>query len=128
MKIKKKKQKQIIIRKKKKFTQKIEKEKPHKNQKEKRIADPKQNELPLKSIVVYRNRNQNGDMELIKLCPNIKSKKSPNIFFNQRFVQQTSLLGIESVKKFAPKEWFNHLNGSDHPFQNKLKLAKNEAI
>ena len=31
-------------------------------------------------------------------------------------------------KKLAPKEWFNHSNGIDYPFQNKLKLAKNEAI
>ena len=31
-------------------------------------------------------------------------------------------------KKFAPNEWFNHLNGINHPFQKKLKLAKNEAI
>ena len=57
-----------------------------------------------------------------------KIKKPSYLFFNQRFVQQTSLLGIESVKKFAPKEWFNHSNGIDHPFQNILKLAKNEAI
>ena len=67
-------------------------------------------------------------MVLKEGCPTIKSKKSSFIFFNQRFVQQTSLFGIESVKKFAPNEWFNHLNGINHPFQKKLKLAKNEAI
>ena len=54
--------------------------------------------------------------------------KIKNIFLNQRFVHQTSLLGIDSVKKFVPKEWYNHSNGIDHPFQKKLKLAKNEAI
>ena len=59
---------------------------------------------------------------------NYKIKKTSYIFFNQRFFQQTFLLGIESVKKFAPKEWLNHSNGIDHSFQNKLKLAKNEAI
>ena len=67
-------------------------------------------------------------MESNKGCPNIKSKNSSYIFFNQRFVQQTSLFGIESVKKFAPKEWLNHSNRMDHHSQNKLKLAKNEAI
>ena len=67
-------------------------------------------------------------MESNKGSTTIKSKISSFIFFNQRFVQQTSLLGIESVKKFAPKEWFNHSNGIDHPFQNKFKLSKNEAI
>ena len=64
-------------------------------------------------------------MESNKGCPNIKSKKSSYIFFNQRFVQQRD---IESVKRFAPKEWFNHWSGIDLPLQNKLKLAKNEAI
>ena len=67
-------------------------------------------------------------MESNKGYPNIKSKKSSYLFFNQRVVQQTSFLGFDSVKNFAPKKWFNHSNGIDHPFQNKLKLAKNEAI
>ena len=47
------------------------------------------------------------------------------MFFNQRFVQQTSL---EAVKKFAPKKWLNHSNGIDHPFQKKIILASSEAI
>ena len=71
------------------------------NQNEKRIAYPKQNEAILRSIVVYYGTNQGGDMESNKGCPNIKSKNSPYIFFNQRFVQQTPLLGIESVKKLC---------------------------
>ena len=37
-------------------------------------------------------------------------------------------MGIDSVKKFAPKEWLNHSNEIDHPFENNLKKAKNEAI
>ena len=111
----------------KKFTPTRQKKKT-KIKKEKLIADPKQNKPPLKSIVVYHGTNLGGDMESNKGCQNVKSKKSSYVFFNQRFVQQTSLLGIESVKTFAPKEWLNHSNGIDHPFQNKLKLAKNEAI
>ena len=101
------------------YTNKIEKEKNSRS---------KQNEMPLKSIVIYHGTNQGGYMELNKRCPNIKSKKSSNMFFNQRYVQQTSLLGIDSLKKIVPKEWFNHSNEIDHPFRNKLKLAKNGAI
>ena len=52
-------------------TNKIEKEEKDKNQKEKKIADPKQNEPPLKSIVVYHGMHQCGDMESNKGCPNI---------------------------------------------------------
>ena len=63
-----------------------------------------------------------------KGCPNIKSKTSSDLFFNQRFLQQSSLLSIDSVKKFAPKEWLNHSNESDHPFKNKLTKAKSVAI
>ena len=50
------------------------------------------------------------------------------MFFNQRFLQQSSLLGIDSVKNFAPNEWLNHSSEIDHPFENKLMKAKNEAI
>ena len=67
-------------------------------------------------------------MKSNKGCPNIESKKSSALFFNQRFLQQSSLMGIDSVKKFAPKEWLNHSNEIDHPFQNELMKAKNEAI
>ena len=105
-------------------TNKIEKEKIDENQKEKRIADPKQNKPPLKSIVVFHGTNQGGYMESNKGCPNINSTKSSDIFFNQRFVKQTSLLGIESVKQFASKKWFYRSNGIYHNFQNKLKLGK----
>ena len=35
---------------------------------------------------------------------------------------------IESLKIFSPKKWFDLSNEIDHIFQNKLKLAKNEAI
>ena len=68
------------------------------------MADPKQNEPPLKSIVVYHSTNQGGDMESNKECPPLKPEKSSYRFFNQRFVHLSSLLGIESVKAFAPKE------------------------
>ena len=57
-----------------------------------------------------------------------RMKKSSDIFFNQQFVQQSSLLGIDSVKKFAPKEWLNYSNETDHPFQNKLTADKNDPI
>ena len=67
-------------------------------------------------------------MESNKGCPNIESKKSSDMFFSHRFLQQASLLGIDSVKKFAPKEWLNHSNEIGHHFQNKLTIAKNEAI
>ena len=67
-------------------------------------------------------------MESNKGCSTIKTKKSSYIFFNQYFVHQKYLLGIDSVKEIAPKEWFNHSKGIDHPFQKKLKLARNEAI
>ena len=61
----------------KKNSNKIEKEKKKGEiLKEKRMADPKQNKPPLKSIVVYHGANQGGDMESNKECPNIKSKKS----------------------------------------------------
>ena len=121
--------KQIIRKKKEKSnTSKIEKEDKDENQNEKKIADPKQNKPPLKSIVVYHGTNQGGDMESNKACPNIESRKSLYIFFNQRFLQQLSLLGIDSVTKFAPKEWLNHSYEIKHPFPNKLKKTKNEAI
>ena len=74
--MKKKKKKQIMI-KKMKYMNKIEKEKTDKNEKEKGIAEPKQNELPLKSIVVYHDTKQDGEMESNKGCPTIKTK---NIF------------------------------------------------
>ena len=102
---KKKRKKQIIIRKK-------EKEEKDKS----------------KEIVVYHGANQGGDMESNKGCPNIELKKSSDIFFNQQFLQQTSLLGIDSVLKFAPNEWLHYSNEIDHPFQNKLTYAKNNAI
>ena len=62
----------------------------------KKKEEQKQNELPLKSIVVNHDTNQDGEMESNKGCPTIK--KSSYIFFNQRFLQQTSLLGIDYVK------------------------------
>ena len=37
-------------------------------------------------------------------------------------------MGIDSVKKFSPKEWVDYSKGMDQPFQKKLKLARNEAI
>ena len=40
--------------------------------KKKKIVDPKQNKLPLKSIVAYHGANQGGDMESNKGCPNIE--------------------------------------------------------
>ena len=49
-------------------TNKIEKEKTDKNQKETRIANPEQNKPPLKSIDVYYGTNQDGDMESKKGC------------------------------------------------------------
>ena len=61
--------------------------------------------------------NQGGDMESNKGCPNIESKKSSDLFFNQLFLQQSSLLSIDSVLKFAPKEWLNHSNEINHPFK-----------
>ena len=67
-------------------------------------------------------------MESNERYPTIKTKKSSFIFFNQYFVHQTFLLRINSVNAFAPKEWFTHSNGIDHPFQMKLKLARKEAI
>ena len=101
-----------------------------KNEKEKRKSESesKQNEPPLISIVVYHDTNQDGQMESIKGCLTHETKKNSYIFFNQRFVQQTLLLGIDSVKKIAPKEWFNQSKRIDHPFQKKLRLARNEAI
>ena len=35
---------------------------------------------------------------------------------------------VKFEKKFAPKEWLNHSNEINYPFQNKLKKVKNEAI
>ena len=67
-------------------------------------------------------------MESNKGCPNIESKFFSDIFFNQRFLKKSSLLCIESVKKFASKEWLNHSNEIDHPFQNKLTKTKNDTI
>ena len=73
------------------------KKKTDENEKEKGIAcyskkqEPKQNELPLKSIVVYHDMNQNRVMELNKGCPIIKTKKTSYIFFNPRFLHPTSL-------------------------------------
>ena len=57
-------------------TYKTEKEERDKNLKEKEIADPKQKEPPLKSIVVYLGTNQGGEIEWNKGCPNIESKKN----------------------------------------------------
>ena len=70
-------------------------------------------------MVIYYDTDQYGKMESNEGCPKIKQK-------NLCFVHQTSLLGINCVKAFAPKEWFNHSNGIYHPFQQKLKLARNE--
>ena len=67
-------------------------------------------------------------MESNKGCSNIESKKSSDIFFNQRFIQQSSLLGIYSVKNIAPKEWLNNSNEIDHPFQKQSMRAKNDVI
>ena len=64
-------------------------------------ADPKQNKPPLKFIVVYFGTNQGCGMESNKGCPNIKSKKYSDLFFNQRFLQQSSSSSIESEKKIC---------------------------
>ena len=37
-------------------------------------------------------------------------------------------MNIDSILKFAPKEWLNHSSEINHPFQNKLRIVKNEAI
>ena len=59
--------------KKEKFnTNKTEKEEKDENERGKKIVDPKQNESPLKSIVVYHGTNQGGDMESNKGCQNIE--------------------------------------------------------
>ena len=122
--------KQIIIGKKmKKYTPtNYKKEQTNENEKEKRKLEPNQNGLPLKFIVVYHDTNQDGEMESNKGCLTIKRKKSSDIFFNQRFFHQTSLLGIDSVNKFSQREWFFHSKAIDHPFKKKFKLARNEVI
>ena len=65
-------------------------------------------------------------MKSNKVCPNKETKKSSDIFFNQRFLQQSSLLSIDSVLTFVPKEWLYHSNEINHSFQKKLTKAKNE--
>ena len=63
-------------------------------------------------------------MESNKECLNQKIF----IYILESTVCSTNIIGYWICKKIAHKERFNHSNVIHQPFQNKLKLTRNEAI
>ena len=92
------------------------------------ITEQEENKPPLKAIVVYHDRSKDGKTKTLKGSPNVNNRNNSNMVFNQRFLHQITLLDIDTLKKFAPKEWLNHSNFIDHPFEDKFKKAKKKTI
>ena len=89
------------------------------------ITVPQGNKPPLEVVVVNHDRNKYCAKETIKELSEVQEEENSYMIFNQRFLHQLTLLGWNSIKQFAPNEWLNHSKFIDHPFHDKLKIAKN---
>ena len=86
------------------------------------------NNIPSEVVVVNHDRNKDCEKKTFEETPEVNKGKNSCMIFNQRFLHQMTLFGRNSLEQFAPKEWLNHSNFIDHPFNEKLKTAKNKAI
>ena len=92
------------------------------------MTEPQKNKPPLDVVVVKYDSSKYSVKRSFHELSEVNQEEKTYMSFNQRFLNQITLLDWHSVKKFAPNEWLNHLNSIDHPFHEKLKKAKNTAI